>query len=73
MLAGARADSHGTRVCARTDVQSLGLARDFLLGLTSDKQMDVFLNTVLDHGFNATLDGPNNLLTIDIFKRFPKA
>ena len=31
------------------------------------------MNTVLDHGFNATLDGPNNLLTIDIFKRFPKA
>ena len=63
----------GYKVLHMEDIASNGLVQDFLYALIADEYMDAYLNKILALGFNATLDGPMNLLTIEIFRRYPNA
>ena len=63
----------GYRAFHMEDIQSQGLAPFFVKALTSDAMMDAFIQKILDLGFNATLDTPNNLLAVELYKRFPNA
>ena len=63
----------GYKVLHMEDVAANGLAPDFLYALIADEYMDAYLDKILSLGFNATLDGPMNLLTREIFRRYPNA
>jgi len=63
----------GYKVLHIEDLVRNGLGRPFLRALTNDEAMDQLFEHVLDLGFNATLDGPMNLLTFEMLKRYPDA
>jgi hypothetical protein len=63
----------GYKVFHTEDLEGLNLGQDMLMAMADKIAFEDFTQKILSLGYNATLDGPGNMLSIDWSKRFPKA